>query len=109
MVGLETAQACLAGLDQVVSRQPRIVGPRAHLEARLGGDQQLVTTALDRFPDDLLGRTVRVDVGGVDEVHPGVQCHVDLTSRAVEIDLANVAELAATSEAHRSKGELGDA
>ena len=56
----------------------------------------------ERLADDLLGLAVRVDVGGVDEVDPGVQRRVDDPDRLVVVGVAPRAEH------HRAEAELAD-
>ena len=109
VVGAQPAQARLARLDQVMTRQPRVVRAAAHRKPRLGRDQHTVAASLQRLADDLLRRARRVDVGRVDHVDAGVERHVDLPLGAGEVDLADAAELPAACEAHRPEDQLGDA
>jgi len=49
----------------------------AHRECGLGRDQDLVAAALDRCAQDLFGRAVRIDVGGIEQRDAGVETDVD--------------------------------
>ena len=54
-----------------------MVGVVAHRDGHLRREHDVVAAALERLADDLLGLAGGVDVGGVDEVDPGVQRGVD--------------------------------
>ena len=80
-VGAETAQAVLAGVDDVAPTVAGHIGRRGgvertgrhrkrHFVARMTSSR---STAGERLGDDLLALAGRVDVGGVDEVDPGVE------------------------------------
>jgi hypothetical protein len=56
----------------------------------------------------LLRQAVGIDVGGVDEVDAGVEAHVDLAPRALDVRAPDVGELAAPAEGHRPQGERRD-
>ena len=73
-VGAEAAEARFARGDDVVVRQ-RAGPPRP--EADLGGDEHVVAPVADRGAEDLLRLPERVHVGGVDQVHAGVEGTVD--------------------------------
>ena len=77
---VETAQAVLDALDDVLARRAGVVGPVAHREAALGREEQVVAVVLRRLADDLLGHARRVHVGGVDEVDAVVDAQVDLAA-----------------------------
>ena len=62
----------------------------------------------EHLAHDVLGQPAGVDVGGVDEVDPGLQAHVDLPSGLVHIGRADAGEPAAAAERHRAHGERGD-
>src|SRR3712207_1357919 len=67
-VGAEPPEARLAGLKNPFARQALPVRPLAGGVRDLGGEHPPVALGLDRPPDDLFGATLRVLVGGVDEV-----------------------------------------
>src|SRR4051794_40306302 len=73
--------------------------PLWNLVARMN----VVTAATgERFADDLLGLALPVEVGGVDEVDPGVERGVDDPDRLVVIWVAPRAEH------HRAETEFAD-
>ena len=86
-----------------------VVGPVAHRHPRLGRQQHVVAAVAQRAPDDLLRCAGGVHVGRVDQVHAGVEAHVDLAAGAVDIGAADVRELAAAAEGHRAEREGRDA
>jgi hypothetical protein len=62
----------------------------------LGGEDDVVAPAAgQRLADDLLGLALGVDVGGVDEVDPGVQGPVDDPDALVVVGVAPVANIIA--------------
>jgi hypothetical protein len=67
-----------------------------------GQDDVVALAAGQRLADDHLGLTGRVDVGGVDEVDPGVQRAVDDADALVVVLGAPVAEH------HRAEAQLAD-
>ena len=109
VVDAQAAQAGLAGPDQVVARGAFIVGPLTHREARLGRQHHPVSAALERLTDDLLGPTVGVDVGSVDQVDAGVEAQVELATRLLDPVGADLGELAEPAQAHRAEADRGDA
>src|SRR5262245_11750588 len=77
-----------------------MVGVVAHRTVELGGEDDIVTTALERLADDLLRLARTVDVGGVDEIDPGVEGGVDDADRVVVIGVAP------RPEHHRAETQL---
>jgi hypothetical protein len=77
-VGLRSARARLGTVGAL------------HVHPELGGDDDLVATALQDLTEVRLALAAlgSVDVGGVEEVDPGVDCGVDDRARAVEVDAA---------------------
>jgi hypothetical protein len=73
-----------------------------HGAVELGGEHDVVPAALERLADDLLGLAARVDVGGVDDVDPGVQGPVD------DADALLMVRVAPGPEHHGSQGERAD-
>ena len=57
--------------------KPDLVGAGTHAPAHLGREHDLVTAARNRLADQLLGLAGGVDVGGVDEIDPGVEGAMD--------------------------------
>jgi hypothetical protein len=68
----------------------------------LGGEHHVLAAALEGLADDLLGLAGGVDVGGVDEVDPGVERGVDDADRLVVVGLTPGAEH------HRAEAQLAD-
>ena len=99
-------QARLALGDQVMARQA--VGAVAHGHARLGRQQHLVTAAFQDLPADLLGQPVGVDVGGVDQIDPGLQAPVDLPPGLLQVGRPDAGEPASAAEGHRAHGQDRD-
>jgi len=69
----------------------------------LGGEDHVVAPPPGQcLADDFLGLALPVDVGGVDEVDPGVERRVDDPDRLV------VVRVAPCAEHHRAEAELAD-
>ena len=64
----------------------------AHGAVHLGGQHDIVATALQRLTDDLLRLAVAVPIGGVDEVDAEIQGLVDDTNAVVVIGVGDAAE-----------------
>ena len=73
MVRSQPAQARFDGAHDPHTGVAAIVRTGTHGVVELRRQHDLVPTAHDGLADDLLGLTVRVHVGGIDEVDPGVQ------------------------------------
>jgi hypothetical protein len=92
VIGLQPRQT---GLDLARDPQPRVatlVVPLPHLAVDLRGQDDLVPSTSKRPSHDLLGSAVRIDVRGVDEVDPGIECRVDHADGFVLVGVAPVAE-----------------
>jgi hypothetical protein len=63
--------------------------------------------AAQHLADDFLGLAVGVDVGGIDQVDPGVQAPVHLPPGLRHVCRPDVLERAAAAERHRAHGEHG--
>ena len=73
-VGLQAPQRVLDLADDPAAGVAALVGVVAHRAVDLRGEDDVVAPpAGERLADDLLGLAARVDVGGVDEVDPGVE------------------------------------
>ena len=102
-VRAEPAQAVVHLAHDPAARVAELVGVVAHLAVELGGQHDVVAAAsLQRLPDDLLRLAARIDVGGVDEVDPGVERAVD------DADGLVVVGLAPGAEHHRPEAQRAD-
>ena len=105
VVDAEPAQARLARRDQVEAGETRVVRPVAHRHAGLGRQHHALPPALQRLAEDLLGQAARVDVGGVDQVDPGVDAPIDLPPGLLDAGGADRGEPVAAAERHRAQPE----
>ncbi len=105
------AQAPEARLDLAHDPAPRVapaVGVallahrHVHGAVELGGEDDLVAAALEGLADDLLGLAPGVDVGGVDDVDPGVERGVD------DAGALGVVGLAPGAEHHGAEAQRAD-
>ena len=92
-VGPQPAQRVLDLLDDPAARVAELVGVLAHRAVDLGREHDVVAPAAgERLADDLLGLAARIDVGGVDEVDPGIERAVDDPDRLLVVGVAPCAE-----------------
>ncbi len=88
VVGAEAAEAVVdLGHDRLAGQAVR-VGSRPHPPVHLGREHDLVTPGEvgERPADDLLAGAVGVDVGGVEEVDPGLQRLPDQRARGLLVE-----------------------
>jgi hypothetical protein len=100
-VGLEPPQGVLDLADDPAPRVAELVGVVAHRAVHLGREHDVVAAPGERLADDLLRLAARVDVGGVDEVDPGVEGAVD------DLDALVVVRVAPAPEHHRAEAQRG--
>ena len=101
-VGAQAPQRVLDLGDDPAPRDAAAVGIVTHRAPELRGQHDVVAAALQGLADDLLRLAGGVDVGGVDEVDPGIQRAVDDADRVVVVGVAPCAEH------HRAEAELRD-
>ncbi len=109
IVGLEPAQALLAGADDVLAAEPGIIGSRAHFPATFSRQHDPLAGAarLDPAPNNFLGgpgaarrAAKRVDIGGIEERDAGLVGHVHNAKRGRLVGLV--------AERHRAQADLAD-
>ena len=88
VVGAEPPQCGVARREQTCPGGAGIVGTVPHRQGRLGREQHPVAAAPDRLTEDLLGRAVGVDIGGVEHRNPGVQADIHEPPRLAGIGVA---------------------
>jgi hypothetical protein len=99
-VGLESPQRVLNLSDDPPAGIAAPIGVIAHRHVHLAGEHNVVALAAgQRLADDHLGLAGGVDVGGVDEVDPGVERAVD------DADALVVVRIAPLAEHHRPEAE----
>ena len=112
VVQLQTLQARLARLDQMHSRGAGRVGPCPHRAEPLGRDHHVLPRHLEiaqRLAGHLLGNALGIDVGGVEEIDPGVERPADETLGVLLAETADLApDLAAAAECHGAETEFRD-
>ena len=92
MVGLQAAQRRLHRLRDPAARTALVVRVVAHGAMHLGGQHNILATALQCFADNLLRLAVAISIGGVDEVDPEIQRIVDHTDAVVVIGVSDASE-----------------
>lgn len=113
VVGLESSEGVLDGVHEALAVGAAAVGIAGpHVAEPLGGDDESVAGArgaalvLDEVvAEDLLGVSLVVDVGGVDEVAAGVEVAVDELEGLLLLD----ADAPFGPEGHGAEAEWADA
>ena len=100
VIGAQPAKAGLGRGDDVVTRQPGVIGFVAHREPHLGRDEDLVTVTTESLAEDLLRQPVRVHIGSVEQVDARVSCQADLPASALHVDLAHRSRPSGAAEPH---------
>ena len=109
VIGIEAAQAILAGLDDVVARGADVVRAVAHGECGFRGNQNGVATSGDGFAEDFFGHAFRINVGSVEEIHAGFEADVDQTRGFLHIAIApGLKEITTTAEGAGAEAEDGN-
>jgi len=92
-VGLQSLQRSLDLPDDPAPGVARLIGVLTHGAMELRGEHHAVAAPTGEGPaDDLLRLPSRVDIGGVDEVDPGVQGPVDDAGPRLVVGLTPGAE-----------------
>jgi hypothetical protein len=91
-VGAQAPEALLDRREDPAPRVATAVAALAHLEVHLGGEDDLVTAPPQRLAHDLLGLTVGVRVGGVDEVDPLIEGGVNDADTIVVVGVTDSTE-----------------
>jgi hypothetical protein len=114
VVGLQALQAGRHRVHDVPAARAPVVGAGAHLAEHLGGDNHVLALrpqVLQRLPEQSLGLPERIDVGGVEEVHPGLEGapddRVDLALLQGSDRLPHARALG-PAEGHGPQADLGD-
>src|ERR1035441_5590728 len=98
-------------MQDMVSGQPHVVGARAHLSPALGGDQDLMAGAghgPEGLPDQPFGFALGINVGGVNQVDPGVKGGSDQSLGLGGAQLPDGRPEPSSPESHGSEAKLGD-
>jgi hypothetical protein len=119
VVGAQAREAVIDLGEDRLTGQAAAVRTGTHLAVDLGGEDDLVAVGHvgEGVADDLLGRAIGVDVGGVEEVDPGVERPLDdlptlgLRQRPLVFAALGIAEGHAADAEHRhvhaGRPELG--
>jgi hypothetical protein len=99
VVDTEAAQAVVHLSEQPATRAAAMIALVAHRQARLRGQHDVVAAAGDGLADHLFRLTAAVDVGGVDEVDPGLEGSINDAGHIVLGGAAHRAEV------HRAERE----
>ena len=69
IICVQTLQAGFNGGQDIAAAQSGVIGVGTHLVEHLGGENNLVTSALQPFSDNLFAFALVVHVGGVKKVY----------------------------------------
>jgi hypothetical protein len=103
-VNTEPGQRCVEGAGEMPGGEPVAVRGRGHREPALGGQHHALGEVLrsvgEPGPDDLLGNSGRVDVGGVHQRATRLEEPVQLGKRALLVGFR--------AEGHGAQAEMRD-
>ncbi len=106
VIGAQPAQRRLDRTGQVITGRTDIVRPFAGLEGRLRGDEHGIAPAFDGLAEDFLRQTVRVDIGGIEQVEPSLKADVNEAGRFCDVHASPGAKkFAAAAERASAKAE----
>ena len=112
MIEIQPLQAADDLIHDVPAREADGVRARAGAAAHLGGDDHILAShpqIAQRLPQQDLGLAFRIDVGGVDEIHAGLERPRDQGRRALLVERADRApEPGTAAESHGSEANLRD-
>src|SRR5262249_11147188 len=77
MINAETPQACVTSPEQVMARRTDVIRTFAESKGRFGRNQEVVALALYSLAKNFLGKSIRVDVRGIEDVDARVQTEAD--------------------------------
>ena len=100
VVGLQAFEAFVDRAQDRLARESLLIGRVAHLVEDLTGEDDLVTSALERVAEQGLRHSSVVHVGGVEEVDSGIEASAD--------DLVRTRLVKRLAERHGSKTEAGN-
>ena len=109
VITLQTAEAGLKGLHNVVPRGATVVRASPHGEPAFGRHHKAVPAALQRLPEGFLTAASHVGVRGVNEVDPHIQGRVENTvdlSRGQAVRAKAIRAQAYHRHSHTSAAEL---
>src|ERR1700733_7586666 len=93
VIGVQPPQTGFARTEKMVPARPQIVGPGPRAECGFGRNQKVMSAAGNRLAQNLFRSAVRVNVRGIEQVHPGFK-----TNRDQARCLADVAGAPSTEE-----------
>ncbi len=88
VVGAQTSQRCLHRTQQTEARRAGIVGAITQAQAGLGRNNHLIAAALQRLAKDVFGRAIGIHIGGIEQVEPCFQTHLDHAPRLRHIGVS---------------------
>jgi NADPH-dependent curcumin reductase CurA len=108
IICLEPAQARLAGLDDMQTRAADIVGARSGAAPHLGRDHDLLPPVAQRMRQDFLRPALRVCIGRIEQVDPGIEAEPDQPFRLFFRGGADDGERPLSAEGHRPEAQRRD-
>src|SRR5581483_1467763 len=108
VIDAKPTQAVLAGTQDVLARQPRIIRSTTHRHPHLSRQHNLLAALLNRLTEDLLRGTLRIDISGVDQVDATLQAQINQPSGLLHIGIAHIGKPAPAPEGHRAHGHHRD-
>ena len=109
MIDAKPVQRGIDRLQDMLTRRAELVGTRPHGERRLGRDQQAVPLASDGFAKNLLGQSVGIGVGAIEQADAMIETDVDQPGSALAVGGApRLEEIVAAAEGRGPEAQGGD-
>src|SRR5262245_15577521 len=106
VVGSQTPQAVVDGVDQVIARRADVIQCRPGAKCALRRNQQAIAPTLDRLSKNLFCATSRIDVGRIEHRHSSIEADVHQSRCTRSFGAAeSLEELAAAAERCRAEAE----
>ena len=105
VIRAETAQAGLAGFDEVAARESGFVGAGFETNECFSGEDNLLPASAQRLAEDFFGLAERINVGRVEEIHAGLDADFDQAARLVHLHVAHRGKTAFAAQGHGAKAQ----
>ena len=105
VIRAETAQAGLAGFDEVAARESGFVSAGFETDESLGREDNVLSAVAQRLAEDFLGLAERINVGGVEEIHARLDADFDQAARLVHLHVAHRGKTSFAAQGHGAKAQ----
>ena len=105
VIGSQTAEARVAGFEDVAAGGSGLIWAGPGSEETLCGEDDVLTARAEGLADYFLRLAAGVGVGGVDQVHAGFKADLHQAPRLVHLHVAHCGEASFTAERHGAEAQ----